>query len=900
MNPKIYKISANEDFFQTLSLGTISRTLSNCNIKNVIILLPTKYSCDSLKKAFSELGHGEPKIHSISNLGKLVSLKSEYKILNRFDLIAKISQMIIKMNVPNFSDLLSVTHLSEYFANFIYNVELHQVDLNLVIKAIDEDLAIHQQELFYILKEFIILWQESSYISKAGYNNLLIDKFNKNLFDKTVVIAGISSNIPSITKLKTEVASSRNGFIVMYGVDDNLKDNDWQNVDIDHGQYNLKQIFSYLNVKPQAIGDWSHTSESNDKSIFLSDALKPSKSCVNWYQATKKKIENIEYLSCHDQHYEAKAIIDILKNTTYKNAMIITPDDSLMVKIILNLKNADIEANIIRDYPLKQSNTAIWLNICLDFILENFSLLSGLTLLKHNLANIDVDIVTKIELLVRDKFFRGNNIFNIDLEDEQFNKILIAAQDFKEVLSTYRVNFVDILKAHIGFAEAVSKESLWQNIDGEELQNYLEMIQGSLDVFGSIQTKDYQQIFNHFLKSAYYRLEGNDHPITLLKPIDARLHTADLVIMAGVNEAIWPAKEAVNPCFTRTLLKKINLPLPEQSIGEEAYDFQCFAQARQVIITRAEKISGVATVSSRWILRILTLAKKMNADLSYIKRIQIQDVILKLETEKSLAIPPVEFRPQKLSVTQVEKLIFNPYHIYVDMILKLKKLPELTRELSALDFGIFVHEALELYNNADKKGKLAALLEAGKEALTQLNLNHTQLQLIYWSRFIRIAKWFVANENLSNKVYLEENGKLKIGKDFTLIARADRIEVSSDNHIYIIDYKTGRLSTKKSVFSGKSLQLLLEAVIGKNGGYYFQKKPQPYKLSSLTYIQLSGGEEPAEILDIDIIEKPIIDQTEQYISDLVLDYQNPLTPYHYTKKKKLGYCEYAHLVRMQS
>ncbi len=144
-------------------------------------------------------------------------------------------------------------------------------------------------------------------------------------------------------------------------------------------------------------------------------------------------------------------------------------------------------------------------------------------------------------------------------------------------------------------------------------------------------------------------------------------------------------------------------------------------------------------------------------------------------------------------------------------------------------------------------------------ALAKINLNHTQLQLIYWSRFIRIAKWFVVNENIANKCYLEAYGKIKIIENFTLTARADRIEIYPDSSLNIIDYKTGRLATKKSIISGKNLQLLLEGMIGENGGFYFQRNPQ--KLGFLKYVQLSGGEDPVAILEIDLMQSSIIIST---------------------------------------
>ena len=259
-----------------------------------------------------------------------------------------------------------------------------------------------------------------------------------------------------------------------------------------------------------------------------------------------------------------------------------------------------------------------------------------------------------------------------------------------------------------------------------------------------------------------------------------------------------------------------------------------------------------------------------------------------IKTLNTSPIPPLEYRPTKLSSTQIEKLIFNPYHIYVDLILKLKKLPPLNKQLSALDFGNFVHKAIELHYK-----KNLNLLEAGHLALKKLGLSSPQIELLWWPRFIRIAEWINENKTPLSQDHLESFGSMDINNNMTIIARADKIELYADNIIQIIDFKTGKLASAKSVDNGQSLQLLLESLIATNAGFSFQEKHKKYKIKSLIYIQLSGGEDPIETLEIE----PAIEKIEEYLISLFKEYQNSSTPYFYTKKKILGYCEYAHLSR---
>jgi ATP-dependent helicase/nuclease subunit B len=870
--PNIYTISAYNDFFEELVHGILHNLPSTCNLKDVIILLPTKRACFSLGKIFYQQKKSLPKIHSISDLSELVQIP--VKALDKIALTTKILLYLKSKQI----NLNKATELAEYLSDLIVKTDSYKIDLNKISQAINEESTLHQQEIFQLLQQFIQNWEKTPNLSKAAYNNLLIEHLIKSLSEQTVIIAGVHSNLPAINELMDKVIHMQNGYLILYGLDEHLNHNEWKNIDITHHQYNFKNLYNKFDSKP-----WL---SNNNENNFISEALKPANSCYNWHQY-QPSLQKISYINCHDHHHEAKAIIDIIKNNLHKTIMIVTPDDSLMVKLMLHLRSNNIDSDIIRDHPLKSSPTGIWLQLCLNFISDNFSLLSGLSLLKHPFANIDQETLTELELIIREKSFNKNNIIHALPESELLETIISQTKLFKA-----HNNFNDLLVAHMNFAESISKNSLWEEEEaGKELKEYLDQLLEHSSSLGYIRHDDYCLLFNHFLKSAYYRPANMLKNITLSKPIDARLHKADLMILAGLNETIWPTKPKIDPCFNNNLLIELGLPKTEQSIGEEAYDFYCLAQAKELILTRSEKIDGTATLESRWLLRILTLNQNI-PHLTYNAKEITYDPI----KANASPTPPLDARPNKLSATQIDKLIFNPYHIYVDLILKLKKLPSLNKDLSALDFGNFIHKALEIYSKKQTSPNLDELIKAGKQALAILGISQPQIQLLWWPRFIRIAKWCTKDQNSPGKIYLESSGRLEINNSFTLIAIADRIETNS-NQISIIDYKTGRLSSIKSIYNGKNLQLIIEGIIATHGGFNFQNKINSYSLAKLSYIQLSGGESPAEELNLDIENKPILFQAEQYIHSLINQYKNPLTPYYYTNQKSNYYCEYAHLAK---
>ncbi|MCB1408652.1 MAG: hypothetical protein KDK22_03505, partial [Rhodobacteraceae bacterium] len=79
---------------------------------------------------------------------------------------------------------------------------------------------------------------------------------------------------------------------------------------------------------------------------------------------------------------------------------------------------------------------------------------------------------------------------------------------------------------------------------------------------------------------------------------------ADLVILAGLNEGIWPAAPEPDPWLSRQMRHRLGLLSPERQIGLSAHDFQQAAGAAQVVFSRALRDDESETVPSRWLSRL--------------------------------------------------------------------------------------------------------------------------------------------------------------------------------------------------------------------------------------------------------------------------------------------------------
>ena len=86
--------------------------------------------------------------------------------------------------------------------------------------------------------------------------------------------------------------------------------------------------------------------------------------------------------------------------------------------------------------------------------------------------------------------------------------------------------------------------------------------------------------------------------------IEARLQHADLLVLGGLNEGVWPALPAPDPWLAPRLRAELGLPSLERRIGLAAHDFAAALGARQVLVTRARRDARAPAIASRFWLRL--------------------------------------------------------------------------------------------------------------------------------------------------------------------------------------------------------------------------------------------------------------------------------------------------------
>ncbi len=440
-------------------------------------------------------------------------------------------------------------------------------------------------------------------------------------------------------------------------------------------------------------------------------------------------------------------------------------------------------------------------------------------------------------------------------------------------------------KKALGLIASGEIDSLPGGEDGAALaQLFDELSRAANEVF-SFHAESYAGFFDALIGERILRGPARAHPrLKILGLLEARLIGADRLVLAGLDETVWPPRGETDAFLNRAFRKTLGLSSPDRRIGQTAHDFLQAFGAPEVVLTRAKKRGGAPTTPSRFLQRMEALAGA-SAFRPLRERgahwLECAGAVDAAKAEQPLKRPeprpPLDLRPSQLSVTRIEMLRRDPYAVYAESILKLLPLPGLDAVIGPREIGEAMHAVLEDFGKAHPAGPLPddakeSLIASAREKLAAF-WDDPEFQTFRWPRLREGLDAYLAFEALRrpllHSIAVECGGRLAIpledGSEFTLTAKADRIELLGDGTAAVVDYKTGDIPSDKVVRSGFSPQLTLEAAMLQRGAFSgLAQRPA----SAAFYVPLGGGgKKLREIADKD--GESFADLAEEHFRELV-------------------------------
>jgi ATP-dependent helicase/nuclease subunit B len=477
----------------------------------------------------------------------------------------------------------------------------------------------------------------------------------------------------------------------------------------------------------------------------------------------------------------------------------------------------------------------------------------------------------------------------------------IEAKDFT-FDKIYKDNGSDLFKT-ISFIVETMPEALSPQfqIDSDEsaaVWETLENLSGALSRHGiELGLGDARAVVADALSGATVRPPMDSGAnVRVLGAIESRMQSADIVVLTGLNEGMFPARGYENSWLPRASAQKIGLPPPDRKVSLMALDFMNLSCAPETYWLRSATAGGSQTTESRFISRAQVAtkveerrAKSEGGSLSstpstFREAVRARDNVEYRPLDYSAPRPPADF--SDVFVTDLELLIHNPYAFYARHILGLYPKDDYWKEPDARDFGNLVHGVIEV-----AQGWPADKIVAELDARAKQILEPGGAQFHFWhKRFVQIAPAVESMLFYGADGAAEVRGSVNIAGR-TVRAKADRIWDG-----VVLDIKTGAAPSKRQLEEGNMPQLPLEAYMLQSGGF-------PIKITAksqtpvLRFLQLRNNNVKLIEYDGPAAQK-MIDAAVDKASQLFGRYANDYEPYEYYETGDPKYQAYDDLARV--
>ena len=731
-----------------------------------------------------------------------------------------------------------------------------------------------------------------------------------------LVAAGSTGAAPATADLLAVIAAAPQGCVVLPGLDLDLADRAWAVVDEQHPQGSMKRMLARAGLDRGAVRPWPSEPAPGDargrwRRRMINEALRPAEATADWLdqiaQLTSEGraagvdpvaegLAGLALVSAASEEEAATIAALALREaleTPGRTATLITPDQDLARRVSARLARWGLSADSSAGTPLAGLPVAQLVGLAARAVVDPLDPVLLLALLKHPLTRLGLDAETlhvRRTALERDGL-RGPRAPDLaviaqrleaaGLREGVSGQRRASLADADRLLARLQVILAQAAAPYTG-GDATPGEAaralvtavqalaegetpgdlgaLWSGPAGETLAGLLSALIEESDGLPETTPSQFADLVETLIEAETVRGGAAPDPrLRILGALEARMVRADLLVLAGLEEGVWPAPAPVDPLLSRPMRAAAGLPPPERRVGLSAHDFAQAACAPQVLLLHCERRGGAPAVASRWLWRLRTLARGAGVEVPSRPELSAWARALdapiaapppRLRTApRPRPTPPVSVRPRQLPVTGVERWVRDPYAVYARYILKLRPLERPGEPVDVRARGTAIHAAFErfalTYPKALPAQAEAIFAKLLVDALTAAGAPPARMAREA-ALAANVAPWVTALEARRRpgaRLLIEQSGRLDLmveGRGFTVTAKADRIELR-DAGADIIDFKTGSPPSRRQVEAGLSPQLTLTAAILHHGGF---GEIGAVPLGELVYIGVSGGRTP--------------------------------------------------------
>ncbi len=778
--------------------------------------------------------------------------------------------------------------LADSLGEVIDDLTIEAIPIEQLKQLVPAELATNWQQVLEFLDIALKAWPEQLQLAgrvdvSAARNERLqrqADVAGFTYGERPVIAAGSTGSIPATVALLEAIGKLPRGALALQGLDTSFTPDRHERMlggdtTQGHPQYGLMKLLRRLGA---GIGEVIELAGENARTALVRAALAPASETPMWPMLRADlpvgaALAGVGILAAPNADLEARAIALAARAALAerKTVGIVSRDQTLARRIAVELRRHGIDVDDAAGTPLYQSAAGRLARQVLALASDNYAPVDTIALLRNGAVTIGLDrfVVRRLTDLVDLRLRAVRPVAGIDglrqLSDNQelpalLDRLRDAMAPVTALGQRDRITAPELASALLSSIDALIADAELPGI--AELRRWA----GELAALGQGGTAFAPVDLDAVLEALLVGTKTQDpvptrDDIHIWGELEARLQNPDLMILAGLNEDIWPPVADPGPWLSRGMRIGVGLEPPERRQGQAAHDFAMAVGNAEVLVAYAQRIGTAPALPSPLLQRLYafigedeTKILRTRGDRWLAEAAAIDFAGIPRPAQRPAPNPPASIRPRRLSITEIEPLMRSPYDIYAKHVLALRRMEPLGTEPSARERGTMIHGVFEQFIAAgldiEADEALPAMMEMARGAFAGLDAI-SERRDIWLKRFERAARQFLDYERGRDHDIAERHAETKgtwvfpALDNFELVGKADRLDVKRDGTLEIIDFKTGGVPAPGDMRAFDAPQLLLEAAIAKAGAF----PDMPSRDSSaLTYIKIGLGPAAFQIM----------------------------------------------------
>jgi ATP-dependent helicase/nuclease subunit B len=899
---RLFAVPPHRPFADDLAAGLLARHPDPLELARLLLLLPTRRAVRAVADAFVRQSDGQalllPRLAPVGDidadledraLGSFAEgLEGPAEAAPAISPLARqlaLARLLARArSLPGAEALAMAAELGAALDTLTIE-EKRAADLDAAIPVGDLQAhwAINARIIEAIARDWPSILADRGSMDAAARRNLLLRLLAARWADAppahAVVMAGFASAPPAVAALARSVARLPGGLLLLPGLDLDLPRATAERIaerEETHPQYGMLRLLADAGLSPAEAAPWPHAAPAAGSpparaALVARALLPPAFSGAALAPADPQALAGIRFVEAASPAEEALAIAIALRQVAGRpglTAALVTPDRALARRVAVQLGRFGIDVDDSAGEPLAVTAPGSLLVALASAAAERFAPVPLVALLQHPLVAAGdgrlqwLNHVRALDRLALRGLRPAPGLAGLARRLAQRESCAQLRDWWREEVAPKLASLEPLpadasalVDALVAVAQALAGDELWQGEAGHQLATLIEALdEGRADLSQlPVDAGGAAVIAGALMAGATVRPRWRKHPqLAIWGPLEARLQSADLMVLGGLNEGHWPALPAPDPFLAPAIRRALGLPGLARRTGMQAHDLVMGMGAPEVLVTRAAREGGAPSVPSRFWQRLVAAAGCVpdsgnltppTATLLAAAR-TLDTPAQPARFDRPAPAPPAADRPRKLSVTEVATLKADPFAFYAKHMLKLAKLDPRDAEPTSGDRGSAVHKVLERWF-ADPARDPAALDRLIDEEIARLG-DRPELAALWRPRVVRMVD-FVLEEAARDRDWTplagEAAGEL-VWRGIRLKGLADRVDRRADGALRLLDYKTGGLPGVADVAGLWQTQLALLAHMAEAGA---MPKVPAAPVVALDYLKLSGGREPGEL-----------------------------------------------------